>query len=607
MNYWVFYAPKKKQLIVTASPRKRSARPIGTVSVDQVELAITRDLTRRVMNRFAASFDMTTARRRRFVRSVVSPEAVEGEILKLVYVDYSKEALIARELAIRIASTAADLQVKKVTVDTTGTSPRAAQAIRLELMQILGIEPEGSCTFLFRRVADAHLYLRSIIALLLSAIIVALALARTVLRRERRSPSAVTPNVKHLYIVYPGYNNHTRQVWKHICNQRSSEKVNVLELIQGLNTAQMRVPNVADPDRVNLVRPWQARDFLPCIVAFAAYWPTFIELIQRAEADLHARVGLLELAVSGARLLRGLMYAKWISRLHLSNPAIALLGLATRADAISTDIALQRKGALTVHWLHGIVGNAVAYLGYSSVCLCHNEIDAEVEREFGRYGVCLSPADLTQGHVTAPQPRGNEEGILLLTNLLHPHQTISKDRAEESISSLLLMISSVSKRIGITRLAWRPHPAEDTESDAFERLRSLASDLSISLAIQDDLPSQLGSYKYIVTTFSTAIADAVQAGHTPAVYSGLVLEDIGHWPTIPEPLKFDSEAQLYNILLKLEDSAFNEQMSAALRKQFCIGSSSHIPLDEIITLANEASTHALNRDSSVRGQAAITL
>jgi hypothetical protein len=108
---------------------------------------------------------------------------------------------------------------------------------------------------------------------------------------------------------------------------------------------------------------------------------------------------------------------------------------------------------------------------------------------------------------------------------------------------------------GGTVLTWRPHPRESSVSD-FRKFKRVAEQLGFQVDNTCLLADQVGSHRYVVTTFSGSIGEVAAAGKVPAIFAGLPYEIEGHWGLLSESLKFRTARELDSVLKHLADETW---------------------------------------------------
>jgi hypothetical protein len=230
------------------------------------------------------------------------------------------------------------------------------------------------------------------------------------------------------------------------------------------------------------------------ISASAPYLPSFSE-----------RVGMLY------RTYLGLSSARWWHH-QRPRPRRVVYGHTGNADTTPLELAQQGTGQQTWHIVHGI-SNGLNFTGRSSVAAFACAHDAHWHDRLGGYGRCLHFPALIPATVLGPS------GLLLLTNYAHPMNVEYRASGTGAEEAVLHAVSSAARRIGVSELAWRPHPAlaslDKAEQDA---LRSVARTLGfLELPPEQDWLEVARRSRWVVTTASTVCIQLLEAGVVPVV------------------------------------------------------------------------------------------
>ena len=487
------------------------------------------------------------------------PEVIE-EMLCWIYREEGFPVLLADELAARIrsliGSKAAGLRL--LVSKNFPVSPR--------LLPREFVRPKTT-----NRQAASRL-LRWL-ALPLSRVCMRLNLLAARLRGERHD-AEIEHWPDEVYALYPGWSTHTRHVWTYLGQDDPSgaprDRI-VFALGNALRHPRPEVPAEATGGGVRFIRPLHRSDLASCYAALKQSWPVLSRLFAAALADVQVdrRTEARWLLRAAYFLLNAKMIDAYVERLGPMSGGSAVFGLVASPADTALDLALQKQGRTTIHWLHGNVAYGLQYRGHSSVCLCRSPVEAEVRATFGAYGTCLSAASSGEA---APgyAPRDEKSGLLLLTNLIHREAPCPMPRGAEAEAHLhtLLKITADVAEARREPLCWRPHPRERANRKPFSKAADAVRQRANTLDEAPHLSAQLTAHRYVVCTFSTTIADAVEAGVVPAVYAGAAYENVGYWKHLPEALKFRTADGLRQILDRLDDAAFARTMYDRLAALF---------------------------------------
>lgn len=374
-----------------------------------------------------------------------------------------------------------------------------------------------------------------------------------------------------LYMVFSGEGAHTRHIWGAI-DQIPAGAPPPMVLMLGLTPLEMRLRMRIEERGGRVIHLMSVRDLGAAFAAMGRCSRELLRLHRRGERDLGMDVGTSFHVRTGAWFLRGLMHDRFLRGVPMKSPehTVAVFGLVAHADSRLADFALRQRGAQTLHWLHGIVEDGLHYRANSSVCLCQNEVDAELRQRHGAYGSCrvypgASSEMPTEENVHTTRETGS--GGLVITNLIHPDNRFADYGAAVTLAELLRMTADCFRKMGIPTFTWRPHPKESTAAD-FERFKQLAIDLGFRVDNSTHLRDQVKSHCQVISTFSGSIGDVADAGALPAIFAGLPYETEGHWGRLPEALKFRSAAELAAVLARLTDGEWATAQRRALLRQY---------------------------------------
>ncbi len=374
---------------------------------------------------------------------------------------------------------------------------------------------------------------------------------------------------KNLYVVYSGKAAHTRHIWAEIDKSPAGAPLVILVLGHTLLEKKLRTQVQTKGGRV--IHLTNARDLGAAVIALSRCSRELLRLHRCGERDLGIQFGTSFHVRTGAWFMRGLMHDRFLRSVSMVNPedTVAVFGLIAHADSRLADFALRQRGVKTFHWLHGIVEDGLHYRANSSVCLCQNQVDAELRLKHGAYGSCrVYPQTRLEGSPTEHFTAQNSGiGALLITNLIHPDNRFADYGAATALEELMRMTADCCHKMQIETFTWRPHPKESTAAD-FARFESLAIDLGFRVDNTTHLADQIRSHRNVIVTFSGSIGDVVKAGVLPAIFAGLPYETEGHWGRLPEALKFHSSHELAAVLARSSDSEWVVKHGSSLLLQY---------------------------------------
>lgn len=358
-------------------------------------------------------------------------------------------------------------------------------------------------------------------------------------------------------VVYPGLHNHTRHVWDFVASRSAEQRTLILCLAHMSHLDPPRAQGPVDPAAVFVVMPLRLRDYARAATDVLRQLPVLISSYRFLRAELGSDMPLSTATAVFSRLHRGCMYQRWVDHGTLDWRRNVVFGLATGADALILDLALQRKGARTVHWLHGRVGSTVVYQGVSSLCLTHSTAEAAAMADLRSYGACVSiPAASTS--VTTNRPRraaSIDRGLLLASNFLHPSALHSRQFGLHATLELLDHVSQFAADLSAPERVWRPHPHERAHAASYETAKrhALAHGWRVSEAsLADDLKSD----PFVITTPSSLIADVAARGILPAVYQRIPLPTPASMSAVPTALAFHDARSLHDLYQRMMDPEY---------------------------------------------------
>lgn len=501
----------------------------------------------------------------------VPREVIEHHLLVEIYRPHAFPRLLAEMLAAAFAKGFADHPTnpaplrREVLLSLPATAGNPRRLAALVEMQLQARPPVllGVFRNFFSRT-------KATVGLAIGAATACLGVMRLELLRkgDRRIRSSLAEN---LYVVFSGEAAHTRHIWREI-DKNPVVAPPPLVLVLGHTPLEKRLRMQVEAKGGRVIHLMNASDLGTAVAALGRCSRELLRLHRCGERDLGIDLGTSFHVRTGAWFLRGLMHDRFLRGVPIANPkaTAAVFGLVAHADSRFADFALRQRGVQTFHWLHGIVEDGLHYRADSSVCLCQNEVDAELRRRHGAYGSCRvypKAASETLPEETDHTARAPSSGALVITNLIHPDNRFADYGAATTLEELLRMTADYSRGMEITSFTWRPHPKESTAPD-FDRFKQLAIDLGFRVDNSTHLGDQIKSHCQVISTFSGSIGDVAEAGAIPAIFAGLPYETDGHWGRLPEALKFRSAAELAAVFARLTDGGWATAQRRELLRQY---------------------------------------
>lgn len=476
----------------------------------------------------------------------LSGDLIEMEILQGLLRAEGLNGFVAEDVVDRAADRATG-PVRKITLSTAGGTdpaiPFLSAAVRARFpgaaFEVRDGETEAQPWF-----SGAQLALPT--AMLIHVAMMISGLFRC---ESHRLPSDdVSDEVFALYVNSPRL---TSKSYRYISTSQAVEaKLQTVVLLLG-----PRAPPRNDPAesklRLRFVRPVDPRDFVPSSLRLARAWPQVLSIALRAYRAIHAPPRLPRLIRIAGRLLRADLHARWVVRQSLRAETTVIFGLENQADSGGLATALAHAGATTVHWLHGVVGDILAYRGHSNIAVVSTETCRQRIGELGTYDQVsvLEGADSSPD----PPPRRAASGALLITNLLHVDSTLPVHLCARHTQSLLRMVRSVFHDADVWH--WRPHPRELLNRAWFPAIQSEAKRLGFIVDCTTPLDEQVANSRWCVSTLSSALRAVVEGGRVPAFFVGFPPQDGTMWDRVAAELKFIDRDALSKIRRELEDEA----------------------------------------------------
>lgn len=501
----------------------------------------------------------------------VPQEVIEHHLLVELYRPHAFPRLLAEMLAVAFANgfselpanPAPSLREAVLSLPPTAGDPRRLAALVEMQLQGRSAGPGWIRDFLARTKAT--------VGLAIGAATECLGAVRLELLQKGHLRIRSLPG-KNLYLVFSGEGAHTRHVWAEIDKSPAGAPPPVV-LVLGHTPLEKRLRMRVEEKGGSVIHVMAASDLRAAVAALGRCSRELLRLQRRGERDLRIDLGASFHVRTGAWFLRGLMHERFLRGAPMTSPddTVAVFGLVAHADSRLADFALRQRGVKTFHWLHGIVEDGLHYRANSSVCLCQNQVDAELRRRHGAYGSCQVYPERVVSE-TLPMEAGctsrnTGSGALVITNLIHPDNRFADHGAATTLEELLRMTADCFRRMEIPIFTWRPHPKESTATD-FKRFKRLAIDLGFRVDNATDLGEQIKSHRQVISTFSGSIGDVAEAGALPAIFAGLPYETEGHWGRLPEALKFRTAAELGAVLARLTNGDWATAQRRELLRQY---------------------------------------
>jgi hypothetical protein len=230
------------------------------------------------------------------------------------------------------------------------------------------------------------------------------------------------------------------------------------------------------------------------------------------------------------RVLLGEASASWHRRAG-PRSQVVVYGHTGLADTTLLELAQQRTGARTVHWLHGLTAGQ-HWAGLSSIGLFLCAHDARWYGHLGGYRRSVALG-------TAPPPfKGRGSGWLLLSNLVHPMSLAYQKNGVEGELRLLDLVAGAARQAAVEpkTVTWKPHPIYAFEQ---ENVRRVVEEKIDELGFDRwpaDLPlTEAAAFEVILSTPSTAALDVLRLGKLPILITEEKIEEgsaIGELPLI---------------------------------------------------------------------------
>lgn len=218
------------------------------------------------------------------------------------------------------------------------------------------------------------------------------------------------------------------------------------------------------------------------------------------------------------RLWAGLMAQNWVLRVNPKFDARLWMCHTGLFDTSSLELAFQKKGIKTVHWVHG-VSEGINFSGMSDYAVFRCAHDARWHEKIGGYRYCLS---WSNDYIKLDGLKPNENSFLLMTNYAHfMNFGYQLNGLHDEIRALEEFAHAVQMYVGANeiRKMWKPHPIFYQLPESQQAyLLEIAGNLGYAIAGFDiSLEELLRQFKYIACTQSTIALDILAKGHVPVL------------------------------------------------------------------------------------------
>ena len=471
-------------------------------------------------------------------------EVIEAHLLLEIYKPHAFVRLVAERLADLVLTTLTNhpdssrsREVLLSLPPTAGNPTAVARELQI-LLRRRQTSTEPSAASGWITCGKAWLYgLAGLLATNLNLLKLLVCRRKQVWDRTRALP-------QNLWLVFHGTGHHTRHIWQWLRAQPPQPNTHAV-LILGHTPIEKDLIQAAQQVGATVQHLVSATALPAATWRVLRRWPALIRLHQRAASDLDIPIEPALLMQTAAWLCRGLVHAHWLRAANLTSArqTLGIFGLIAHADSRLVDLVLRQRGVTTVHWLHGIVEDSLHYRANATVCLCQTPGDAALRTQHGNYQSCIAPPRPAESALTPPAISPPGEGLLVVTNLIHPDNRFIRAGAPEALAKLLQLVADHAGRKKITPLTWRPHPRESASAE-FSRFKDMAEQLGYQVDNSIPMAEQVRVHRLVLTTFSGSIGDVAAAGRVPLVYAGLPYEKTGHWSMLPTGLAFSTESEL---------------------------------------------------------------
>lgn len=245
--------------------------------------------------------------------------------------------------------------------------------------------------------------------------------------------------------------------------------------------------------------------------AFFRALPDMVRLTREGVGEasrFHPPTSWVDLIAIAFRVLLGTVYVRWWERHAPAGRCEVVFGHTGTAETTLLERQMQNSGGFTIHAVHG---QAIGpnFVGVSDLALFRSRYDAKVYGMLRCYGDCsVQPARMTAA-------RRGENGLLLLTNLVHPMNADFRATGPADEIRLLECAATVAERIGALaqpRL-WKPHPAiAGVPESSANKVRQAAERLGFREIGNDGASDLASTSRFVICSPSTVALDLLNSG-----------------------------------------------------------------------------------------------
>ncbi|MBI5960300.1 MAG: hypothetical protein HY866_16285 [Chloroflexi bacterium] len=510
----------------------------------------------------------------------IKREAVEGALANIIYANHSSTFFAVIELASRLKNDPQIRDIDEITISLPKQDRSVSIMLQRELKKQFPHIKISKAAGGFPLWAVFQGYFCLFFGLAISGIGVLL----SILRRENFGRKQDIQITAETFVLFPSWRNDTKHAWRYLHHSTAeTDSPSTLFLTGHPITKQPPRKLPAEMEtKTRAYRTWRPSDYGAVCLVLGKSWSTIWKLLSTVFEDMQSPLSSrIKGGMKAAYMLSaGLLRQKWVEHSTFSGTGVIIFGYSPQtAPDIMFDLALQKKGFTTIHWLHGVVAEVLGYRGYSSICLCRTLADADEMRKLGTYGRC----DVTQfGETSGKQPDSvalsdKPKGTVVITNFIHPYPFYTNEDALKYLFSLLETVAAVAAdHKTMAPLIWRPHP-----HSSHPRLRKLmlqatekAQGLGFKVDNTSPLQFQINQSRFLICTYSTTLIDVIESGFVPALFTLNPIEEVCIWDVIPDSLKFQNSGELRDVLAVLENPVFVKEIHARLVKDLNVSSQS---------------------------------
>ncbi len=268
-------------------------------------------------------------------------------------------------------------------------------------------------------------------------------------------------------------------------------------------------------------------DLTECVMmrplSFGSYLTAFPKMLGQMFASIgqvsryRGAIPFRERVAVAYRMVQGAAYAKWWGQASRGSAVRhALFGHTGNADGSQLEQAMQARGTITAHIVHG-TNVGWPFAGLSDIAIFPSGADARLGASLPAYG------RTTALPLPRPAVSVGDGSWALLTSYTHlQHPAYHKNGADADIA-LVNMVCKAAQALGQepARVFWRPHPQIDMVDLAEKaRLENAIAEAGFT-RWPDDWPyERLSEFSAAITSPSTVLSDALRLGQ-PAIVASL--------------------------------------------------------------------------------------